>query len=102
MDPIDFIVGYSIDSNGIEYVKLHAISDYTPSAPPGAQGGVFVPDSTRVETYPVLGAEHRKRVEHLIVKKADRSKIAGTPLGSPALKEEIEYLERILMSEYFI
>lgn len=96
MDPIDFIIGYSIDSNGIEYVKLHAISDYTPSATPGAQGGVFVPDNTRVETYAVLGAEHRKRIAHLIVKKADRSKIAGTPLSSPTNKGEIEYLEKAL------
>lgn len=96
MEPTDFIVGYSLDSNNIEYVKLHAISDYPPTANAGAQGGVFVPDNTRVETYAVLGAEHKKRVEHLIVKKADRSKIAGTPLSSPAHKDEIEYLEKVL------
>lgn len=96
MEPTDFIVGYSLDSNNIEYVKLHAISDYPPTANAGAQGGVFVPDNTRVETYAVLGAEHKKRVEHLIVKKADRSKIVGTPLSSPAHKDEIEYLEKVL------
>lgn len=96
LEPTDFIVGYSIDSNGIEYVKSHAISDYTPSSTAGAQGGVFVPDSTRVETYAVLGAEHRKRVEHLIVKRADRSKNAGIPLTSPIYKDEIEYLENVL------
>lgn len=96
MEPTDFIVGYSLDSNNIEYVKLHAISDYPPTANAGAQGGVFVPDNTRVETYAVLGAEHKKRVEHLIVKKADRSKIAGTPLSSPTYKDEIEYLEKVL------
>ena len=96
LEPTDFIVGYSIDSNGIEYVKSHAISDYTPSSTAGAQGGVFVPDNARVETYAVLGAEHRKRIEHLIVRKADRSKNAGTPLTSPTYKEEIEYLENVL------
>ena len=96
VEPTDYIVGYSIDSNGIEYVKLHAISDYTPSVNPGAQGGTFVPGSARVETYAVLGAEHKKRVEHLIVKRVDRSKIAGTPLSSPVHKDEIEYLERVL------
>jgi len=96
MEPTDFIVGYSIDSNNIEYVKLHAISDYKPSSTAGAQGGAFVPDNTRIETYAVLGAEHKKKIEHLIVKKADRSKIAGTPLSSPTHKEEIEYLEKVL------
>ena len=92
MDSIDFIVGYSIDSNGIEYVKLHAISDYTPSATPGAQGGVFVPDNTRVEIYAVLVLS----IERESVKRADRSKIAGTPLSSPTNKGEIEYLEKAL------
>ena len=96
VEPTDFIVGYSLDSNGIEYVKAHAISDYSPSSTAGAQGGVFVPDNARVETYAVLGAEHKKRIEHLIVRKADRSKIAGTPLSSPTHKEEIEYLEKVL------
>ena len=96
MEPTDFIVGYSIDSNGIEYVKLHAISDYPPRANAGAQGGPFVPDNARIETYAVLGAEHRKKIEHLIVKREDRSKNAGTPLSSPIYKEEIEYLERAL------
>jgi hypothetical protein len=96
MEATDYLVGYSIDSNGIEYVKSHAISDYSPSSTAGAQGGTFVPDNTRVETYAVIGAEHRKRIEHLIVKKTDRSKSAGTPLSSPAHKDEIEYLEKVL------
>ena len=96
VESTDYVAGYSIDSNGIEYVKLHAISDYSPSATPGAQGGTFVPDNARVETYAVLGAEHRRRIEHLIVPKAKRSVEFGTPLSSPTLREEIEYLEKIL------
>jgi len=97
-EPTDYVVGYSIDSNGIEYVKLHAISDYTPSANPGAQGGTFVSDNARIETYALLGAEHRRRIEHLIVPKTKRSIEVGTPLSSPTLKEEIEYLEKALKS----
>ena len=96
VEPTDFIVGYSIDSNGIEYVKLHAVSDYSPATSTGAQGGTFVPDNARVETYAIVGAEHKKGIEHLIMKKADRSKSAGTPLSSPALKDEIEYLEKVI------
>ena len=96
MEPTDFIVGYSIDSNNIEYVKLHAIADYPPTANANNQGGPIVPNNARIETYAVLGAEHKKRIEHLIVKRADRSKNAGTPLSSPTYKEEIEYLEKVL------
>ena len=99
VEPTDFIVGYSIDSNGIEYVKAHAISDYSPSSTAGAQGGVFVPDNARVETYAVVGAEHKKRIEHLIMKKADRSKSAGTPLSTPTYRDEIDYLEKILKAD---
>ena len=96
MDPTDYLVGYIIDSNGIEYVKLHAISDFSPRANAGAQGGPFVPDNARVDTYVVLGAEHRRRVEHLISTRAKRSSDIGTPLTSLTLKEEIEYLEKVL------
>ena len=96
MDPTDYLVGYILDSNGMEYVKLHTISDFPPRANAGAQGGPFVPNNARVEKYVVLGAEHRKRVEHLISTRAKRSSDIGTPLSSPTLKDEIEYLEKVL------
>ena len=96
MDPTDYLVGYILDSNGIEYVKLHAISDFPPRANAGAQGGPFLPNNARVEKYVVLGAEHRRRVEHLISTRAKRSSDLGTPLSSPTLKDEIEYLEKII------
>jgi hypothetical protein len=99
MDPTDFLVGYIIDCNGIEYVKLHAISDYTPATTAGAQGGPFAPENARVETYAVLGAEHKKKIEHLISTKAKRSSDLGTPLSSPTHKDEIEYLEKVLKHE---
>lgn len=99
MEATDYLVGYSLDSNNIEYVKLHAVSDYPPRANAGAQGGPFVPDNARVETYAVLGAEHKKRIEHLVVPKAKRSVEVGTPLSSPTLKVEIEYLEKVLKND---
>lgn len=96
MHATDFLVGYSVDSNGIEAVKLHAISDYGTTASAANQGSPFLPDTSRIETYAVIGAEHKKNVVHLIVTKAKRSVEVGTPLTSPALKNEIEYLENIL------
>ncbi len=96
MHATDFLVGYSVDSNGIEAVKLHAISDYGTTASAANQGSPFLPDTSRIETYAAIGAEHKKNVAHLIVTKAKRSVEVGTPLTSPALKNEIEYLEKIL------
>ena len=94
----DFLVGYSVDSNGIESVKLHAISDYGTTASAANQGAPFLPDTSRIETFAVIGAEHKKNIAHLIVTKAKRSVEVGTPLSSPTLKNEIEYLERILQA----
>jgi hypothetical protein len=47
-------------------------------------------------TYAVLGAEHQKNVKHLIVTKKRRSSEVGPPLSSPTLKEELDYLEKVL------
>ena len=96
MHATDFLVGYSIDSNGIESVKLHAISDYGTTASAANQGAPFLPDTSRIVTYAVIGAEHKKSIAHLIVTKAKRSVEVGTPLNSLTQKEEIEYLEKVL------
>lgn len=97
MHATDFLVGYSVDSNGIEYVKLHAISDYPPTASAANQGSPFVPESgSKIETFGVIGAEHKRNVAHLIITKAKRSVEMGTPLTSPTLKEEIDYLQKAL------
>ena len=96
MHATDFLVGYSVDSNGIESVKLHAISDYGTKASAANQGALFLPDTSRIETYAVVGAEHKKNIAHLIVTKAKRSVEVGIPLNSTTQKEEIDYLEKIL------
>lgn len=99
MHATDYLVGYSVDSNGIEYVKLHAISDYPPTASAANQGSPFVPESgSKIVTFGVIGAEHKKYVAHLIITKAKRSVEMGTPLTSPTLKEEIDYLQKVLNS----
>lgn len=99
MHATDYLVGYSVDSNGIEYVKLHAISDYTTTASAANQGSPFLPESGgRIEAFGVIGAEHKKNVAHLIITKAKRSVEMGTPLTSPTLKEEIDYLQKVLNS----
>lgn len=96
MHASDFLVGYSIDSNGIESVKLHSISDYATTKSAANQGSPFTPDGCVIKTFATLGAEHKKKVEHLIVTKSLRSRNAGTPLASLPLKDEIEYLEKTL------
>ena len=96
MHATDFLVGYSVDHNGTECVKLHAISDYTTTSSATNQGSPFVPKDWQIQTFATIGAEHLKKVEHLIVVKAKRAADPGTTLASVSLKDEIDYLENVL------
>lgn len=94
--PTDYIVGYSIDSNHIESVKLLSVSDYTPTANGSNQGGPFAPDNCKMTAFAIIGAEHKAKVPHLIGTKQRRSTDAGIPLNSPAHESEIRYLKQLL------
>ena len=82
-EPITGTCTYDVDSSGT-------------TASAANQGSPFLPDTSRIETYAVIGAEHKKNIAHLIVTKAKRSIEVGTPLSSPTQKDEIEYLEKVL------
>lgn len=96
MHSTDFLVGYSVDHNGTQCVKLHALSDYPTTASAGNLGSPFIPDGWKPLTYAPLGAEHKKGIAHLIVTKAKRSSSPGTPINTISLKEEIDYLNKVL------
>lgn len=93
--PTDFIAGYSIDANCIEYVKLLSVSDFNPTANGSNQGGPFVPDTCKMTAFAIVGAEHKKNVPHLIGTKQRRSTDPGTPLNSPVHEVEIRYLKQL-------
>lgn len=99
MHPTDFLVGYCVDSDGIQHVKLHYISDYTIRKSADNAGSSFVPQDRKVLKYATIGAEHKNKVEHLIVKKSERSNNPGPALTSPNIKNEIDYLKKVLEQE---
>lgn len=99
MHPTDFLVGYSIDSDGVEHVKLHSISDYTVTQSAANEGSAFIPQNDKVLQYAVIGAEHKNKVKHLIVPKGGRSNNPGPALSSPSIKNEIEYIKKVLEGE---
>lgn len=101
MHKTDYLVGYSVDHNGDVRVKLHAISDYETTRSAKNQGAPFLPSGWQIKSFSTIGAEHRKKVEHLVVTKANRTREAGTPLTSDnaQMKEEIGYLEKVLKQE---
>ncbi len=96
MHPTDFLVGYSIDSDGVQHVKLHSIADYRVTAKADNDGSTFLPKGSQILSYAVLGAEHKKKVQHLIEPKQGRSTTAGTALSSMQVQNEIEFLKNTL------
>lgn len=94
-EPSSLIVIQSIDYNSIEYVKLHALTDFTPTASAKNGGAPILPDGSKVTIYSIIGAEHRGNLPHLIGTKSGRSKEKGEPINSPTFAREIEYLRNL-------
>lgn len=99
VDPSDLLVGYSVDHTGTEYVKIHALQDFNPTDAAKNQGGLFAPKGMKMESFIPIGAEHKKKVERLIVTKQKKSTEKGTPLNSPIILEELNYLESLTKAE---
>ena len=96
MHPTDFLVGYSIDNDSVQHVKLHSLSDYRVTSSAGNEGSPFLPQLSRILNFAVLSAEHRRKVAHLIVPKAQKTVDAGTALTSVQQSDELEYLKKTL------
>ena len=75
---------------------MHSISDYTVTKSAANEGSAFIPQNDKVLRYAVIGAEHKRKVEHLIVPKGGRSNNAGPALTSATVKDEIAYLKKAL------
>lgn len=95
MHATDYIVGYSVDTNGIESVKLHSISDFIPTDTPTNKGALFIPTTSQIIKFATIGSEHKKHLAHLIVPKTRRSNDVGTPLSSRRFSDELEYLQKL-------
>lgn len=94
-EPSSLVVIHSIDYNSIEYVKLHTLTDFTPTKTAKSAGAVILPDGVSTISYSIVGSEHRNQVSHLIGTKAGRTKEKGEPLSSVAYANEIDYLKKV-------
>ena len=84
VEPTDFLCIQSIDFNGVESIKLHAVTDFATVASATAAGNPILPAGSQVQQYGIIGAENRVRLQHLIVPKVRRSQEAGIPLSTQA------------------
>jgi len=94
----DLLMIRSLDHNGQESIKLHALTDFSAVATGGAQGSPILPGSTSIQQYAMIDARHLHAVSGLVCAKADRSKALGTPVNtaSNALAKQIAYVEELL------
>lgn len=84
VEPTDFLCIHSLDFNGVESIKLHAVTDFATVASPTAAGNPILPTGSKVQQYGIIGAENRLKLQHLIVPKVRRSQEAGIPLSTQA------------------
>lgn len=94
----DLLLIRSLDHNGVEAIKLHALTDFSPVEKGGAKGSPVLPGNTSVKQYAMLDAMHLHAVSGLVCTKEDRSKTTGTPVNtaSDVLAKQIAYAEELL------
>lgn len=93
--PSSLLVGYSVDYNGLQYVKFHDITDFTPTAAAKNKGVPFVPSGFRMLSFKVVDGSYRKKLAPLQRTKQQRSQDAGEPLDSPVFDNQITLLNSL-------
>jgi len=96
VEPSSYLVIKSIDYNGTESVKLHAVTDFTPVAKGTAVGAPILPDGSEPQSYHIVSAEYKGKFQNLIVPKNKRATAKGEPLNSGTFQDKIAYLEALI------
>ena len=91
--PSSMLAAVSTDEHGVQYVKIHHLTDFNPTGHPKNQGAHFIPTSGVVLDYRLLPAE-RNRLLPLIFKSNQKTTEYGVPLSSSEEKtqEAIRYI----------
>lgn len=88
------IAVYSKDIHGIEYVKLHRLSDFNTVASLGAQGCIIAnPKFGRVQAYKWVSYDKRVLVPNLLLTKSQTSSVLGIPMKSAYVAGEVVCLK---------
>ena len=79
--PSSMLAAVSMDEHGVQYVKIHHLTDFNPTGHPRNQGAHFIPTSGVVQDYRLLPAE-RNRLLPLIFKSNQKTTEYGVPVSS--------------------
>lgn len=85
---------FSKDVHGIEYAKIHRLSDFNPVATIGAQGSIIVnPKLGMVQGYKWVSYDNRHSVPNLLLAKSQTSNTLGLPVKSALIAGEVDALK---------
>ena len=88
------IAVFSKDIHGIEYAKLHRLSDFNPVASIGAQGCIIANSKFgRVQSYKWVCYDKRMMVPNLLLTKSQTSSTLGIPIKSAYVAGEMAALK---------
>lgn len=92
----DLLFGFSVDYNGIEYVKFHDVADFNITQSTKNKGGRFVPENYTMTRFFVTDSSVRRKLAQLQCTRQQRSQDAGKPINSPTFQNEISILMNLL------
>ena len=90
------IAVFSKDIHGIEYAKLHRLTDFNAVASLGAQGCIIAnPKFGRVQGYKWVSYDKRVLVPNLLLPKSQTSSTLGIPMKSAYVAGEVACLKNL-------
>lgn len=89
-----FLAVYGVDSHAIEYVKVHRITDITPTKSARNQGSRIIPRNDKIQGYKLVPGDCEKKIYKLLFSKS-KTLHPGITVDSPVNQEEIKFLNSL-------
>lgn len=86
---------HSVDYNGLEFVKLHSLAEFSYVKSGGSIGSAIIPDGMKIIEYKIVTNLYYNYVKDLTCPKKKRTMEAGTPTCSGQMKEQVAYFKGI-------
>jgi hypothetical protein len=89
-----FVAVYSSDEHGVEYVKVHRVTDFGTTGGGGNRGSRTVSRNEMIQRFKLIPAEYESKLGELLYPKSKTTK-TGIPVTSVAQSVEISFVNSI-------
>ena len=94
--PTWLIAVHSANQGGIEYVKLHHLTDFTPTQSAKNQGACIIPrNQGHILEYKLVSPIHTDALSNLIFRRADTSQTFGYDFNDVTIQQKLETLKSL-------